>query len=407
MTGINSYGSFEISFPESSFDAGEITMKDFVLRQDVLQHDMVRVRLVSRQMDRLNTLAPGTPISVRYRSQHDDAPSEFLGYVTHIKPVQGPQKYYDFDVYAVAPSRVFRQTGQEVWTKKTAPEIVSSIAKDFGMKPIVKKHGIRWPQVAQRGRSYWELMSHLANQIGYGLLVRGTEVLFLPVSNFVDASFDSAPFLSAMEAGPGPEGYRIRVESVTTLAGATSEVGSFPNDASFVTSVDPVKGKVATSKKSPGTALKRTKKGSSPFVSYSTAVAHSKGDTELLAEGRAQRGLMSIDAEVYCSGSAELRPYMPVYLNAKDPDLSGWWIVKSATHKISRSEQNYTCDLVISTDTLGRSAIPPRSGARRRNIGQEASRGFKPSPSRSRLRQVQGPKVVGKTADGRWRWEAV
>lgn len=407
MTGINSYGTFEISLPKSSFDASEITLKDFVLRQDVMQHDMVRMRWVSRQVDRLNTLAPGTPISVKYRSQHDDQKSEFLGYITHIKPILGASKYYDFDIYAVAPSRALRQTGQDVWVKKTAPEIVSAIAKEFGLKATVRKHGIRWPQVAQRGRSYWEVMSHLANQIGYGLTVRGTNILFLPITDFVDSSFDSAPYLSAMESGPGPEGYRIRVETVTTVAGTTNETGNFPNDASVVTSIDPVKGKVTTSKRSPGTALKRQKKGTSPFTAYSTVVAHSKGDTELLAEARAQRGLMSIDAEVYCSGSADLRPYMPVYLNAKDPDLSGWWIVKSVTHTIRRDPQNYTCELVISTDTLGRSAIPPRSGKRARNFGRESSKGIKPIAGKSRLRQVQGTKVVGRTADGRWRWEAV
>lgn len=407
MKSINNFGVFEISLPKSVFDVTEVTYKEFVLRQDAQQHDMVRMRWASRRIDRFNTLAPGTPISIKYKSQHDDNKAEFVGYITHLKPILGSTKYFEFDIYAVATSRVFRQTGQEVWTNKTAPEIVSEIAKDFGMKATVRRHGIRWPQVAQRGRSYWELMSQLANQIGYGLTVRGTEVLFLPITDFVDSSFDSAPYLSAMEAGPGPEGYRIRVETVTSVAGTTNETGSFPNDASVVTSIDPVKGLVATSRKSPGSALKRSKKGTSPFVAYSTAVAHSKGDTELLAEGRAQRGLMSIDAEVYCSGSAELRPYMPVYLESKNPELTGWWIVKSVTHQIRRDTQNYTCDVVISTDTLGRSAIPPRSKARARNIGREVSRGIKQTPSRSRLRQMQGTGVVGKTVGGRWRWEAV
>lgn len=407
MTKINNFGTYEVSLPKSVFDTSEVTLKDFVLQQDVMQHDMVKMRWASRRVDRFNTLAPGTPVSIRYRGQHDEAASTFLGYITHVKPIQGAQKYFDFDIYAVAASRAFRQTGQEVWKNKSAPEIVASIARSLGMKPIVKKHGIRWPQVSQSGRSYWEVMADLANQIGYGLLVRGTEVLFLPISNFVDVSFESAPVMSAMQAGPGSDGYRIRVESVSALTGSTSESGSFPNDATLVTSIDPVKGRVTTSKRSPGTALKRKKKGVSPYTAYSTSVAHSKKDTELLAEGRAQRGLMSIDAEVHCSGSAELRPYMPIYLDAKDPDLSGWWIVKSVAHRINREDQNYVCDVVISTDTLGRSAIPPRSGARKRSIGKESVRGFRPKPGRSRLRQTRGTKVSGKTADGRWRWEAV
>lgn len=411
MARIRNLGSYEVSLPKSSFDATEITFKEFTLRQDVMQHDMVRMRWASRQVDKFNTLASGTPIQVQWRSQHDDGKGLFVGYITHIKPIQGSDKYFDFDIYAVAASRSFRATGQDVWKNKTAPEIVSDIAGKFGMRPVVIKHGLRWPQVAQRGRSYWEVMTDLARKIGYGLTVRGTDVMFMPITSFVDAAFDAAPYLSALEAGPDANGsLRIRVDSVSSVAGTTNEAGGFPNDSAVVTSIDPVKGAVTSSKKSPGSAVKRSKKVSSPFTAYSTAVAHSRADTELLAEGRAQLGLMAIDAEVCCSGTPTLRPYVPVYLEAKGKDLSGWWIVKSADHQIRRDTGAYTCDLVISTDSLGVSAIPPRSQARKRNIGREVSSGIGPTRgSTPRLRELKSSPVIGKTADGvgKWRWEAV
>lgn len=410
MTDIQNYGSYQVTLPKSIFDSTEVTLKEFVLRQDALQHDMVKMTWASRRMDRFNTLASGTPIQIRYKARHDERPSFFFGYVTHIKPIQGAHKYLDFEIYAVSASRAFRATGQDVWTKKTAPEIVTQIARKYGMKAVVKKHGLRLPQVAQRGRSYWEVMTDLANKIGYGLTVRGATVLFLPVTTFVDASFDSAPSLTAFVGGPSNDGFEILVEQVSTLSGSTTEFGSFPNDQSEVVSIEPVRGRVSRTKKVPGSATKRNKKVTSPYVSYSTEVAHSKADTTLLAEGRAQRGLMSIDAQVHCAGSESLRPYMPVYLTAKDQTLSGWWIVKSATHKIVMGSGQYTCELVISTDSLAKSAIPPRSGARARNLGREASSGIKSvRPGNARLRELKTPRVQGKTSDGagRWRWESV
>lgn len=410
MSGVQNLGSYEVSLPKSIFDVTEVTLKEFVLTQDTMRHDMVRMRWASRRMDRFNTLASGTPVKIRYRSQHDDQGADFFGYVTHIKPHQTGQKYLDFDIYAVSASRAFRQTGQDVWSKKSAPEIVNLIARKFGMKAVVKTHGLRMPQVAQRGRSYWEVMTDLANKIGYGLTVRGATVMFLPITTFVDSSFDAAPFLTAFVGGPNSRGVDLRVEDLKSLSGSTTEFGAFPNDQSEVISIDPVKGRVATTKKSPGSAVKRSGKSGSPFTSYSTEVAHSKADTSLLAEGRAQRGLMSIDAEVLCAGSESLRPYMPVYLSAKDQALSGWWIVKSATHRMEMSSGQYSCDLIISTDSLGKSAIPPRSGARARNLGREATSGVKQvKPGGARLRELKTPKVQGKTSEGagKWRWESV
>lgn len=410
MTGIKNYGSYQVTLPKSIFDPTEVTLKEFVLRQDALRHDMVKLRWASRRMDRFNTLASGTPIRIRYKARHDDQATDFFGYVTHIKPIQGGSKYLDFEIYAVSVSRVFRQTGQDVWTKKTAPEIVTQIAREFGLKSVVKTHGLRWPQVAQRGRSYWEVMTDLANKIGYGLTVRGATVMFLPITTFVDSSFESAPFLTAFDGGPGPNGFALRVEDISVMAGSTTEYGSFPNDQSEVISIEPVKGTVSTTRKAPGSATKRNKKVTSPYTTYSGEVAHSKADTALLAEGRAQRGLMSIDAEAYCAGSESLRPYTPVYLSAKDQTLSGWWIVKSATHKIVMGSGEYTCDLVISTDSLAKSAIPPRSGTRARNLGREIAGGVKPvRPGAARLRELKTSQVQGKTSDGagRWRWESV
>ena len=410
MTGIQNYGSYQVTLPKSSFDNTEVTLKEFSLYQDVMKHDMVRMRWASRRLNRFNTLASGTPIRIRYRARHDDQSTDFFGYITHVKPIQGATKYLDFEIFAVSVSRVFRETGQDVWTRKTAPEIVSQIARKFGLKAVVKKHELRWPQVSQRGRSYWEVMTDLANKIGYGLTVRGATVMFLPITTFVDSSFESAPRLTAFVGGPSDNGFDIRVEDISVMAGSTTESGSFPNDQSEVISIEPVKGRVATSRRAPGSATKRNKKVNSPYTAYSSEVAHSKADTALLAEGRAQRGLMSIDAQVYCAGSETLRPYTPVYLSAKDRTLSGWWIVKSVTHKIESGSGEYTCDLVISTDSLAKSAIPPRSGARARSIGKETSTGVKPMrPGSARLRELKTPKVQGKTSDGagKWRWESV
>jgi phage protein D len=410
MTDVRNFGSYRVDLPKSSFDATEIDLKEFVLSQDVMKHDMVKLRWASRRMDKFNTLASGTPIRVKYRAVNDPRSSEFFGYITHIRPVEESQKYFDFEIFAVSVSRVFRETGQDVWTKKTAPEIVSQIARKYGLKAVVRKHGLRMPQVAQRGRSYWEVMTSLANRIGYGLTVRGTTVMFLPITSFVDSQIESAPFLTSFVGGPGSKGFAIRVESITSMSGATNEFGSFPNDQSEVISIDPVKGRVTKTKKSPGSATKRSKKTSSPFTAYSTEVAHSKADTALLADGRAERGLMAIDAEIYCAGSESLRPYAPVYLQAKDKTLSGWWIVKSVTHTIERASGKYTCQLVVSTDSLGKSAIPPRSGSRARNVGREAASGIKQvKPGSARLRELKTPKVQGKTSEGagKWRWEAV
>lgn len=390
MASIESYGRYRVDFPGTDFGSQQAIAVNVRIVQSAREHDAATVRMRSLSLDWFNKLRPGTPVTIKWSaSSGDTARKTFIGYVSHVRPDESYSSSVEFDVFCVAASRCFRESGQEVWTNKTASQIVEEIARKHRFNPIVKPTKRVVPQVIQGGKTYWEVMSTLAEQSGYGLRAEGTNLIFLPLSSLVDARFDSAPVLST---GTGPrtgkrDVARTKVAHVEVLSGAVrEEADSFSNDKPVVTAINPVTGKVTQSVKTPKSAVKRTRTRTNPYTSYNGSVAYMANEADTMSAAVSENGLMAIDAEAECAGNGALTPYSPVFMEGRNRATTGWFVVKSTVHSLEHKSGRYNCEVVLSTDTLGKSSIPPRNGPRKRNTAAERGGGFSPnSLRRSRL----------------------
>lgn len=406
---VRSLGEFRVRFPLSTVDPGEVSLMHLTIQQTAREHDQAILRVRTRRVNWGQTLATGTPIRIFWRGKSTDD-NQFLGYVTHVRPfVKAADNRYEFDIVAIAASRDLRVTGKNTWKNKSVPEIVRAIGKEFGYKVVTKSHPLRRPQTVQRGETYWEFLDRLAKRIGYTLRVDRTTIFFLPLEDLVQAGLSRAPRLSTSPTVDDGDWDDASIMSFSAWGGAESESGDYSTDTAVVVAVDPATGNVIEESADPGSALKRGRKTKPRYKRYEPVIAHNRKDAKALAKGRASGGMMAVDAQMHCIGFGSMAPYRPVYLALHEPELTGWWIVKSVTHTIDMADGLYTCDAVVSTDSLTPSAIPARTKKRHRDIKGETLKGWRLQPTESRLKTQKKGFVKGKTSDGSnpSRWVAV
>lgn len=409
VTPIKGMSSFEVDLPLSVID-GILSFKSLEVHQAIREHDTVVLTAEAQLPSVFDTLASGTPIAVQYNNTYMDMSATFYGYITHIKPLQDSGKnVFRRQIIAVAASRDFRRTGNEVWRNKTVPEIIKDIGKTFGFKVVTKQHPLRRKQTAQSGMTYWEFMSKMAKRIGYVLRVEGSTIFFLPLKSHVKSFRSRAPYLSNYQ-GVAPDLYPTLL-SLTAWAGDTSDDEDDLSDAAVVVAVEPVRGTVHRVRQAPESAVGRRPTVSAKYTKYqNTVVAHSREDAKNLAKGMADNGMMALDAKITAIGDPGLSPYRPVYVQANESELNGWWIVKEAVHRMNRVTGEYMTEAVVSTDSLAPSSFAAPSTTRYRDVRVELEEGWSPDQiAKVRLKSTSTSFVKGLTRNGESssRWIAV
>lgn len=391
-------GRFRVRFPMSKIRQGTVEPRKLTVIQEARKHDVATVLLRSITLDWYRSLSPGAPVRFDWVGKTTGS-GQFLGYVTYVKPaVQVDANLYEIEIVCTAASRSLRASAQKSWRNSTIPDIARDVGRQFGFKVVTKPHPLRRPQTIQSGETYWEFLHRLARRIGYALRVEGTTLMFLPVESFVSNFQKRAPYLTSIENRRDYSQERVTIESFTALTGDTSESSEYSLDAAKVVAILPRTGEVYTSKKTVKSATKRKRRGQPKFETFNTTVvAHNKRDADLLAQGLADNGSMAVDGKLVCMGDGSISPYRPVYLRLPQRRLSGWWVVKSVTHILDATTGDYTCDAVVSTDSLEASGLPARAPKKTRDLAAEYVNGWKPSGDRSRLKTVKRGFVEGNT----------
>jgi hypothetical protein len=151
-----------------------------------------------------------------------------------------------------------KEGGSKIWKNKTAPGIVTEIAKKFKLKPIVTPHPMIFSQQSMLNHTYWEKVQELAGRIGYVAQVSGTELHFHPIDKMIDKFITTIPVLSFFD----PVGNIWSEFNSQTLDMFKPRVGDYMDKASnskkdkIVHGVDPVTAKFYSSSKSPTTVGK-------------------------------------------------------------------------------------------------------------------------------------------------------
>lgn len=391
-------GSATVEFPISVFDTW-IEYRGLEIRQDLYEHDLAVIRARTRFLRWEETLYPGTPVRIAYEGRRTTE-AAFYGYVTHVKPVaKMSNDHYDIDIYCVSSSRDLRKTDQNVWRNRSAPEIAADIARRFKLRLVTKQHPLRRPQTIQSGETYWEFLTRLAKKIGYGIRVESGYLIFLPLEDLVFAYTSLSPRLTNTESRTKDDLIIPRnLISMNAWASDTDTSVDRVSDDSIVVALPPDGGPVRRARRGPKSSVRRERRNSR-YAKYKTSVvAHTRKEAEILAESDAAAGAMSIDAEAEVEGDGYLAPYRPVYVATRDKSMDGWWTVKSAVHKIDMVKHSYTCDLVLSTDSVEPSRMPSNPLIRFRDLAEEKRQGWAPQTLKApRLRRVKAGFVQGQT----------
>jgi phage protein D len=355
----SSQGLFSVIFPTVVVPKTVMYVKVSVT-QRIREHDTAVIRLRSRRLNWLQHFSPGTPVVIRYQAKYDSRTvGEFVGYVSHMRSVMDSSLLYERELVCVSASYVFREADQVTYRNKTPADVVAEIARKFNFRPVVKQDNLRRDTVTQSGQTYWEFMHKLADKTGYVLKADGTNLLFLPLTDYAGAYLDSAPELvdfTGKSSSPN-------VIDVDALTGDTSLDENRTLDEAVFASVNPVTDAVSFQVARPSGVGNVSKSKYRRFLSSKT-VSYSPYEAQLLAKGASDNGLMALNNCMKVGGNPRLSPYLPVQMNLSDASLTGIWVVKESVHTLSRGKENlYTTDVTVSTSAV--EGIPRRRFTKR------------------------------------------
>jgi hypothetical protein len=291
---------------------------------------------------------------------------ELVGYVHHIKNIQEADKNFT-EVAFIGASYVMRQASQKVYLNITADQIVAQIATKYGFAYKTVPYPRVYPQVAQAGRTDWELMVSLAKQSGYFLRADGTTLYFQPLlQDFNDLIYEA---LSFKKSDAGHKSVNP-MYSFKALVGETLSHQGADKSATSVAGVDPRTGvKFNYSRQ---TRSETTRQISQPefFDKHATKTVANNFQTAAFESAAADdKSVFPYAAHAEVLGTSSLRPGMPVHLDGIGNEYSGYWTILTAEHEIVEESLNvhvYTTQLFVGADSLGdltRSDVPSAPNA--------------------------------------------
>jgi len=387
--------SFSVSYPD--FPSFTVIPKGFTLTQEMGKQDVLEIIYVRDSSVFYKGLKTGAAITLKWKNSNNIV-GEFFGYVVDYTPITQQTLRRPVTIRAIGASLPLKEGGSKIWKNKTAPGIVTEIAKKFKLKPIVTPHPMIFSQQSMLNHTYWEKVQELAGRIGYVAQVSGTELHFHPIDKMIDKFITTIPVLSFFD----PVGNIWSEFNSQTLDRFKPSVGDYIDKSSYskkdkvVHGVDPVTGKFYSSSKSPTTVGKNLRTSNLDPLFSETLPGAMTGNAhmaELIANAHAQLSRFSISAETASQGDARIAPYRTVEINGTGSTTDGNWIVKKATHQCyfdGRYEVEFTCI----TDGTGRnksSAFRPSTASviPVRNIQQELSTGVSSKPTVTKLRAPQ------------------
>jgi len=307
-------------------------------------HDIFRLKVTP--VDGLEALFHGAPAVVRWSSRYGNG--AFHGFVHRVDPVYQPGNKHA-NITLVGASYPLMQPGSLSWIGVRASDVVRDIAFRFGLSCDVEDHPLVYPQVAQSGRSYWQLMNELAEETGYVLRMEGATLMFRSRDSLLSHFRPMAPEVPVQSFSP-------KVGAFNPELGATSSVRS-------VSGVDPYRGAIVADRGAPDLM----REGRDPMFDHLLTgdVVHTQMDASTAVAAALEANRFTTVASVTAPGNPLVAPERVVWPTPVPTDLAGHWVVRAVEHHIERGK--YTTRAELATDGLGGSLLksgePPRAAA--------------------------------------------
>lgn len=382
-----------VDFPYSV--SGPSLVYEFNLKQARYEHEYTIILFKDWEVDYYD-VKPMSPVVITLNTLGSSAKT-FNGYVHHIKPIYSPGER-SVEVHIIGASYVMKNTSQTIYTNVTADQVLKKIARKYEFSYFVEPHKRVFPQIAQAGRTDWQLLVWLAKKIGYTLRAENTSLYFYPLSKDYseNRAYAKRFTMSTVETLGGTDTYSFR-----PIIGESLQFGDEEDDAKSALSYAGVDrfSKIElqyVKQKSKRSSRKNVVPEQFDRFSVNTVVSNSEvamWETKA-AEERQRFGYRGY-AEVI--GSPDLRPDLPIYLSGVGSEYSGYWVILSLEHKIERTGINtlvYTTVLELGIDALGKSNNWDRFGLIE-NPSSEEKRIIKPNVRNTKTKNKTKLKVSG------------
>ena len=345
---------YSVSYPD--FPSIDIQPNEVVLHQEMGKHDILELRYTLLTPFILKALKTGTPIQLNWKN--DKVSGNFFGYTTIVSLPIKYQDYQETKIQCVGTSYPLKESSFKIWTNKTASQIAIELAKKAKLKPMVTPHKTIFTQQSLSGKSYWEKLNELAETIGYGMQVSGTELHFHPIDKMINQFMTTIPVLYSDNSFVSP----FNNFNAPTLDAFEARIGDYletsgePNrSTNIVTGVDPVTGKVYSSTTSPnkvGKSIRTTTKDPLFLKNRTGIVVNSSAMAKSLSEAASHLGRLSIPGKGKAQGDPRIAPWRTVEVQGTQGGGDGFWVIKKAIHSLYISGE-YEVEFECRTDGVG------------------------------------------------------
>jgi len=354
--------------------------------QEMGTHDLVEITYATFNRAFYDSLKTGVPVQVSWKN--DKVSGVFYGYVANVSFETAQVASKRTRVVCMGSSYPLKERGTRIWTEQTASEIAADIAAKFNLTPRVTPHATKFPQQSLSGHSYWEKLRELAQRIGYGVQMMGTELHFHPIDKMIDQFITTVPLMQFSEP--------LRRDTTTlsqTLEWFEPVVGDFVEFLQYkrsekvLSGVDPISGEsyiVSASPNDLGVNLREDTRDPIFTEIDTRTVSLSVSTAKALTDGKAQLSRLSVPAKGHGQGDPRIYPWRTIEVRGTGSTTDGYWVVTKAVHSI-HSDGRYQVDFECATDGTRDNAAstfrPSSAGSvPYRNVTQELMSGYsKPS----------------------------
>lgn len=381
---------YKVLFP--NFSSWTVTPQSIKIYQETGKQDVVEL-IYPRVSDfHLQSLKTGVPVEITW--SNDKVSEKFYGYVYDASITTNQSLARPVVVRCIGASLSLKEGGNKIWKAKTAPDIVTDIAKSLKLKPFVTPHKMIFSQQSLAGHTRWEKIQELASRIGYVAQMNKTELHFHPIDKMLDKFMTTIPVLSFNNSygSPYSETLSQTLDVFKPRVGDFSDSRSFSRKEKILSGVDPVTGKSYTVTSSPNKVGKSLRNDTRDPLFKETlpgAITASPAMAQVIVDAHAQLARFSIHSEGSGQGDPRIAPYRTVEITGTGESTDGFWVIKRVMHFLS-FDGRYQVDFTCMTDGIGSnkaSAVRPSQAGLvpTRNVQEELLTGAPSSPTSSKL----------------------
>jgi hypothetical protein len=372
-----------ISFPLTPLEKLDIT--NLVVLRSEYRMDVAKVSLNVQYEDLIKYVAAGSPLLIRWGSplRFD----EFIGYVHSFRPqIDGITN--STEILAISAGYpMFNESGK-TYTNVSIHNIAQEIGDNYRFQVETDPHPYIHDQILQKGDSDWTLLTRLAAQWGYILLIDGVTLVFRPLKEVLEENYRYS-----FHAKTSVMGTVDPLANVLSFEESYSATGKEPLTTSGLYGVDPINVNVISQKNI------RYLPGVFEEIDSTLSVT-SDMEGELKALGVTTEKQFPYEARATFRAAYRKKPF-DAYRIFNDGQYKTW-IVRSAKHIVTGGD--YITEMVLGSDGLDHSQKSRDSKLDINTLLKQNRRAKRPQPMLLNTR----PYLVGAGAnvvvpDQRWK----